>query len=78
MNPKRPDLPCPWCRGRFKHVLGCPSPDDLDDPRWERQKLAHSAAVQYGGSEHGLRLLHLNEPKNVVQDALLLLKGSTL
>lgn len=30
----RIDLPCPWCGGQRGHVVGCPSPDDANDPRW--------------------------------------------
>jgi hypothetical protein len=72
MNPDRPDLPCPWCRGRCRHVLGCPSPP-LSDTRWDRQKRAHAAAVAFGVSEYGVQLMHLVEDAEVVRDARSLL-----
>lgn len=37
MTEERVDLPCPWCGGQVRHVVGCPSPP-LDDPRWDARK----------------------------------------
>lgn len=63
------DLPCPWCRGRYSHVLGCPSPDDDSDKRWDSRRQVHELLMSYGTTEDGVRWMALLEPPELVAQA---------